>query len=100
MSDLRPPTGVDQLLCPRDVARRTGLSYHAVLRTIHRGELRAFRICGRIRVRPADVDAWIEASPVAPRGRTSPPSPLFSSGGPVQRGSLAELRALEKGDSQ
>ena len=100
MSDIRPPTDVDRLLCPRDIAIRTGLSYHAVLRTIHRGELQAFRICGRIRVRPADLDAWIEASPVAPRGRDSTASPLFSSGRAMQRGSLAELRGLENGDNR
>jgi excisionase family DNA binding protein len=87
----------ERLLCPRDNATRAGLSYHAVLRAIHRGDVRAFRVCGRIRVRPADVDAWIEASPVVVEGENFSPSPLFPSGAQTQRGSLADLRALEGG---
>jgi hypothetical protein len=47
MSGLPPPNAAsetERLLSPRDVATRTGLSYHAVLRAIHRGEFAAFRL--------------------------------------------------------
>src|SRR3954452_1929026 len=85
----------ERLLCPRDVAERTGLSYHAVLRAIHRGELPAFRLCGRIRIRPTDVDTWVEEHRIEQRGASLPAPPLFGVAPQPKRGSLAALRALE-----
>lgn len=32
----------------------------AVYRAIERGELRAAKLCSRLRIRPEDLDAWIE----------------------------------------
>lgn len=94
----RDDAGDDQrLLCPREIAEQTNLSYHAVLRAIHRGELRASRLCQRIRVRPADVLAWIEQNQIGSRGADVSPSPLFSLEPQPERGSLAALRELEKG---
>lgn len=52
------------LLSPEDVARQCGLSRRAVYRAIERGELRASRLCSRLRIRPEDVDAWIAANAV------------------------------------
>lgn len=89
----------ERLLRPREVAERTQLSYHAVLRAIHRGELRAFRVCQRIRLRAGDVEEWIQANPIASTGASSPPSPLFRAPQP-ERGSRAALRALEKRTNQ
>jgi excisionase family DNA binding protein len=89
----------DRLLCPREIAERTGLSYHAVLRAIHRGELRAFRLCQRIRVRPVDLAAWIEQSRIGRPGANVGTSPLFSLKPQGERGSLAALRSLEKGET-
>ena len=57
---------VEALLSPQDVARRCGLSRKAVYRAIERGELRASRLCSRLRTRPDDVDAWLQASTVVP----------------------------------
>lgn len=48
------------------LARRCGLSRKAVYRAIERGELRASRLCSRLRIRPDDVDAWLQASTVVP----------------------------------
>jgi len=93
------PNQTERLLCPRDIAERTGLSYHAVLRAIHRGELRAFRLCGRIRVRPSDVLTWMEQNRIAASGANSGGSPLFSTAPVQERGSLAALRALEIGEA-
>jgi len=53
-----------QLLSPEDVARQCGLSRKAVYRAIERGELRASRLCSRLRLRAEDVEAWIEANAV------------------------------------
>ncbi len=63
------------LLSPEDVARRCGLSRKAVYRAIERGELRASRLCSRLRVRAEDVEAWIEANAVTPDGRPVPARP-------------------------
>jgi excisionase family DNA binding protein len=54
------------LLSPEDVARSCSLSRKAVYRAIERGELRAFRLCSRLRIEPDDVDAWLNSSVVTP----------------------------------
>lgn len=56
----------DQLLSPEDVANLCGLSRKAVYRAIERGELAAFRLCSRLRIRPADVESWLKDNSVAP----------------------------------
>lgn len=48
------------------VASMTGLSDTAVYRAIAAGELRAAKLRGRLRIRVADIDAWIESSAVRP----------------------------------
>ena len=94
------PPDREALVCPRTVAAWADLSYHAVLRAIHRGELPASRLCGRIRIRPSDVERWIEEHRISQRGTNFPPSPLFSAAPHPERGSLASLRALERGDQR
>jgi excisionase family DNA binding protein len=68
-----------QLLSPEDVATHCGLSRKAVYRAIDRGELKAARLCSRLRIRPSDVEAWVEANSVAQVGNvkslTPPGSP-------------------------
>jgi excisionase family DNA binding protein len=59
------PDDVDQvvrLLSPTEVAAICGLSRRAVYDAIKRGELRAFKLCSRLRISTADVDAWLAAS--------------------------------------
>lgn len=81
---------VDQLLSPADVAVRCGLSRRAVYRAIEAGDLLASRLCHRLRIRPADVDAWIERSRVAcERPSLSPSLPS------VERRGLRRLLAEE-----
>jgi len=53
---------VTGLLAVAGVAERVGLSEKAVRRAIGRGELPASKLCGRIRVRPEDVDIWIQVN--------------------------------------
>jgi excisionase family DNA binding protein len=43
-----------------------GLSRKAVYRAIERGELRASKLCSRLRITPEDIDRWIEASQIEP----------------------------------
>ena len=72
----------DSLLSPEQVAEMCGLSRRAVYRAIERGELAASRLCHRLRVRPADVDAWVAANRVAAHHRQALPSmPVRSAGG-------------------
>lgn len=54
-----------RLLSPEDVASRCGLSRKAVYRAIDRGELKSARLCSRLRIRPDDVEAWVEGNSVA-----------------------------------
>jgi len=50
--------GRDQLT-PREVAERTGFSYHAVLRAIDRGDLEAFEpVPGRLRIELDEYERW------------------------------------------
>jgi len=69
-----------KLLSPEDVAVRCGLSRKAVYRAIDRGELKASRLCSRLRIRPEDFDTWFERNslpayqPARPTGRMSLPA--------------------------
>jgi excisionase family DNA binding protein len=65
-------TGEQRLLAPNEVASLCGLSRKAVYRAIERGELRASRLCSRLRIRPDDVDRWIEAAQVEPAAASEP----------------------------
>jgi len=67
----------DPLLTPSDVGDQCGLSLKTVYRAISRGELRASRICSRLRVKQSDVDRWIERSQIEPP-RTPERSTRFS----------------------
>ena len=51
-----------RLVSPTEVAAMCGLSRRAVYDAIKRGELRAFKLCSRLRISTADVDAWLAAS--------------------------------------
>ena len=51
---------------PEQVAQRTGLSRKAIYRAIERGELTAYRLCGRLRIHLDDEQQWIEHNRVKP----------------------------------
>jgi excisionase family DNA binding protein len=61
------------LLRPDDVAEFCQVSTKTVLRAIRGGRLRAYRLGKRnaYRIRPDDVEAWLQSCPV--RGRTRNP---------------------------
>ena len=57
---------------PEQIAQRTGLSRKAIYRAIDRGELTAYRLCGRLRIHPDDEHAWIESGRITPAQTASP----------------------------
>lgn len=85
------------LMSPQEVAEVTGVSYDSVLRAIRAGRLRAFKLCGKIRVRVDDFERWAFADPIQPARRAAPPNvePLRPRRPPA-RGSVADLEELER----
>jgi len=53
-------------LRPAEAAELAGLSTRAIYRAIERGELRAARLCSRLRIPRAAFDEWVEACAVRP----------------------------------
>ena len=87
----------DRLLSPEEVARACGLSRPAVNRAIARGELRAARLCHRLRVQPAELERWVGEQTLTP---APPPSGrVTQSMRGVRRGSLRAMLD-EVGDSR
>src|SRR5450755_4080853 len=66
------------VLSPREVAQRAGFSYHAILRAIRRGDLRAFEpVPGRYRISVSEYERWLQtpAQPVGSAGREATEHP-------------------------
>jgi excisionase family DNA binding protein len=81
------------MLSPAEVAELAGLSRTAVYRAIERGELRASRLCGRLRVERSEFEAWKERARVRPRQPHSPMLLPPNATAPAREGSfLSELR--------
>jgi excisionase family DNA binding protein len=71
-------------LRPAEAAELTGLSTRAIYRAIERGELRAARLCSRLRIPRAAFDEWVERCVIrAPERATTyprvPPPPTAGS---------------------
>jgi len=64
MNDLARQPSTSAMLSPAQVAGLTNLSRAAVYRAIERGELQASRLCGRLRVDSAELEAWKARSAV------------------------------------
>ncbi len=87
------------VLSPREVAERAGFSYHAILRAIRRGDLKAFEpVPGHYRIELVEYERWLHrparrkpvpTEPVARRERQRAASD------PAEPGSFARLRAIE-----
>ena len=76
------------LLTPSDVAARGQVSAKTVLRAIRAGRLRAYRLGARgtYRIRPSDVDAWLDDQEVQPMVvplRAPTPMPRHAPAAPV-----------------
>ena len=73
---------------PREAAALAGLSTRAIYGAINRGELRAVRLCSRLRIPREAFDAWVAASAV----RREPPFvPVPPPAPPPVRGSFRRL---------
>ena len=81
------------LLSPRQVAERVALSESAVRAAIARGELRASKLCRRIRIAESDVEAWIASARVQPDPSPLMPPPPRPRGSGVMRALLDDGRA-------
>jgi excisionase family DNA binding protein len=53
-----------RLLSPQQVADLTGLNVEVLRRAIRCGELRASKLCSRLRVHYDDYEAWLERNRV------------------------------------
>ena len=80
----------ERYLTPRDAAGRLLISERAVRNAISRGELRAVKVCRRVRIAEQDFDAWVLGALIEPDARPELP-PRTSSPGRGLRGLLVEL---------
>ncbi|HUR85991.1 MAG TPA: helix-turn-helix domain-containing protein [Solirubrobacteraceae bacterium] len=77
-------------LKPSEAAQITGLSTRAIYRAIERGDLRAVRLCSRLRIPRAAFDEWVERCVVrAPE----PPPKTYPRVPPPAAGSFRSLLA-------
>jgi hypothetical protein len=91
---LRSETPARDVLSPREVAQRSGFSYHAVLRAIRRGDLHVSEpVPGRYRIELAEYERWLRTPP-RPRASAAEQRPRSRTRAP-DRGSLGALRAIE-----
>ncbi len=80
-------------LSPSQAAHMTGLSTRAIYRAIQRGELRAVRLCSRLRIPRDGFDEWVQrgvvrAEPRVVEVRLAPAAPA--------RGSFRRLLAEDE----
>ena len=66
LDDFDPRSREREFLSPQEVAQITGLHVAVVRRAVERGELRAHKLCSRLRIRREDFDDWLERSLVRP----------------------------------
>jgi excisionase family DNA binding protein len=88
-----------KLYTPNEVAEIIGFHRQVIYRAIRRGELRAFRVCKRIRIKEGDLEDWIEREPAAStdsRNLHTTPLARPSNSGSFQ---LVRNRELEGGRS-
>jgi excisionase family DNA binding protein len=83
---------------PKEIASLCGLSPRAIYRAISRGELRASRLCGRLRCRTVDVEEWIARSLVE-LVPTSQQPPVNGRSAAAGRGSLNRMLRSREADT-
>ena len=84
-------------MSPQSIAELTGLSYDTVRRAILHGDLRGFKVGGKLRVRESDYEGWAYAQPVRPVPRIERPArqrPVPSRRS--ARDSVARLEEIER----
>jgi excisionase family DNA binding protein len=88
--DGAPGLGDDEFLTVGDVAKRLKVHPQTVRTWIARGELRAIRIRGTVRIRRANFDDMLAQARIAPPIRSRPPRPQR---GTAERDAASEPRA-------
>lgn len=85
------------MLTPKEVGERVGLSHHAIYRAIARGDLEAFEIVpGHLRIDRAEYERW-RFSTRPPNGDPAGPRPRRRSSRRRGGGGFAsELKAIEE----
>lgn len=79
-------------LRPAEAAELAGLSTRAIYRAIERGDLRAARLCSRLRIASEDFDDWVARSAVD----IEPPPDVRTRDVPATRGSLRRLLVADQ----
>ena len=77
-------------LRPSEAVALAGLSTRAIYRAIERGELRAARLCSRLRIPRAAFDEWVERCAVC---ASEPPVTTYPRVPPAVAGSFRSLLA-------
>jgi excisionase family DNA binding protein len=80
-------------LRPAEAADLAGLSTRAIYRAIQRGELRAVRLCSRLRIDREDFDEWVARCAV----RIEPAPVVRVRSVPARRGSFRRLLNADEG---
>jgi excisionase family DNA binding protein len=65
------------VLTVKQAAAGVGLTQWAIYRVIQRGELIAYKPCGRLRIREEDLDAWLESTKVTAEARAAARRPAM-----------------------
>ena len=79
-------------LRPVEAAALAGLSTRAIYRAIQRGELRAVRLCSRLRIPREDFDDWVARAAVRVEPRVVEVRTV-----PAKRGSFRRLLTSDEG---
>lgn len=84
------PTQSTDLVMVKEVAQRLRLGLTKVYDLAHKGEIRAYKMDGAVRVDPASVDEYLERSRMGPKAEPDPDPktiPLEVSRGKTRKGS-------------
>jgi excisionase family DNA binding protein len=84
-----------KLYTPDEVAEMSGFHRQVIYRAIRRGELRAFRVCKRIRIKEEDLEEWIEREPAA-----STDSPILRITPPARASNIGSFRLIRDRESE
>ncbi len=83
------------LLSPQKVADLCGLSYHTIWRAVKRGDLKATRLNGRIKIPQWALEEWIDVNMIETPRQEKFALPEIAPPKPPPRGSLDRLRTIE-----
>ena len=97
----RATSATQDVLTPKEIARRSSFSYQAILRAIRRGDLRAYEpVPGRYRIALAEYERWLRTPRRAEPSPVPEPRPRRrrrDRGNDADPGSFARLTAIDRG---